>query len=51
MGMRQIGHLDCAKHDPAGPAAGNSRNGTRGKTVLTQLGPVEVNVPRDRAEA
>jgi hypothetical protein len=49
MGMRQVEHLDCANHDPAGPAAGNSRNGTLGKTVLAELGPVEV--PRDRAGA
>jgi hypothetical protein len=49
MGMRQVGHLDCAKHDPAGPAAGNSRNGTLGKWVLAELGTVEV--PRDRAGA
>src|SRR5690606_32232199 len=27
---------------------GNSRNGTRTKTVLTDIGPVEIEVPRDR---
>lgn len=27
---------------------GNERNGTRAKTVLTELGPVEIEVPRDR---
>ena len=27
---------------------GNSRNGTRTKTVLTEIGPVEIEVPRDR---
>ena len=27
---------------------GNSRNGTRPKTVLTEIGPVEIEVPRDR---
>jgi putative transposase len=42
-------HLGYDKHDPAGRGSGNSRNGTRGKTVLTELGPVEVDVPRDRA--
>lgn len=26
----------------------NSRNGTRSKTVLTEIGPVEIDVPRDR---
>jgi putative transposase len=39
-------HLGYDKHDPAGK---NSGNGTRGKTVLTDVGPVEVKVPRDVA--
>jgi transposase-like protein len=38
-------HLGYAKHDPAGRDGGNSRNG---KTVLTEAGPVSVEVPRDR---
>src|SRR5450759_3168448 len=29
-------------------AAGNERNGTRAKTVHTELGPVTLEVPRDR---
>ncbi|MFC4185997.1 IS256 family transposase, partial [Streptomyces flavovirens] len=41
-------HLGYDKHDPAGKNGGNSRNGTRGKTVLTDVGPVEIAVPRDR---
>ncbi len=41
-------HLGYDKHDPAGKNGGNSRNGTRGKTVLTDVGPVEISVPRDR---
>ncbi|MFI5987914.1 IS256 family transposase [Streptomyces sp. NPDC051555] len=41
-------HLGYEKHDPAGDGSGNSRNGTRSKTVLTEVGPVEVEVPRDR---
>ena len=41
-------HLGYDKHDPAGANSGNSRNGSRGKTVLTDVGPVEVGVPRDR---
>jgi transposase-like protein len=41
-------HLGYAKHDPAGRDGGNSRNGHRSKTVLTEAGPVEVAVPRDR---
>ncbi len=32
-------HLGYDKHDPAGKNGGNSRNGTRAKTVLTDLGP------------
>ncbi|MEU3269165.1 IS256 family transposase, partial [Streptomyces bacillaris] len=41
-------HLGYDKHDPAGKNSGNSRNGTRAKTVLTDVGPVEITVPRDR---
>src|SRR3954452_3757259 len=41
-------HLGYDKHDPAGKNGGNSRNGTRSKTVLTEVGPVEIAVPRDR---
>jgi Transposase, Mutator family len=40
-------HLGYEKHDPAGHNGGNSRNGTRSKTVLTEIGPVEIEVPRD----
>jgi putative transposase len=40
-------HLGYDKHDPAGKNSGNSRNGTRAKTVLTDVEPVEVKVPRD----
>src|SRR6187399_608334 len=41
-------HLGYGKHDPAGRDGGNSRNGKRGKTVLTEAGPVSLEVPRDR---
>jgi len=41
-------HLGYAKHERAGDGGGNSRNGRRGKTVLTDVGPVAVSVPRDR---
>ena len=41
-------HLGYEKHDPAGKDGGNSRNGARAKTVLTDVGPVEITVPRDR---
>jgi transposase-like protein len=41
-------HLGYGKHDSAGRDGGNSRNGTRSKTVLTEAGPVQIVVPRDR---
>jgi transposase-like protein len=41
-------HLGYGRHDPAGRGSGNSRNGRRAKTVLTEAGPVEISVPRDR---
>jgi putative transposase len=41
-------HLGYERHDPAGRDGGNSRNGTRAKTVITDVGPVELDVPRDR---
>lgn len=42
-------HLGYAKHEPAGHGSGNSRNGTTPKTVLTEIGPVPLDIPRDRA--
>ena len=42
-------HVGYDKHDPAGRGGGNTRNGSRTKTVLTDVGPVEVRVPRDAA--
>jgi putative transposase len=42
-------HLGYDKHEAAGKNSGNSRNGTRAKTVLTDVGSVEVKVPRDVA--
>jgi putative transposase len=41
-------HLGYAKHAPEGRDKGNSRNGIRSKTVLTEVGEVEIEVPRDR---
>jgi putative transposase len=40
-------HLGYDKHHPAGRNHGNSRNGVRSKTVLTEIGPVQIEVPRD----
>ncbi|MGW1871571.1 IS256 family transposase [Streptomyces mauvecolor] len=39
-------HLGHDKHEKT--TSGNTRNGTRSKTVLTEVGPVAVDVPRDR---
>jgi transposase-like protein len=42
-------HLGYDKHDPMGRNRGDSRSGTRAKTVLTEAaGQVEIEVPRDR---
>ena len=42
-------HLGYEAYDPAGHGSGNSRNGGYTKTVNTEIGPVEVRMPRDRA--
>jgi putative transposase len=42
-------HVGYEPHDPAGHHSGNSRNGTRSKTVITDIGPIDIDVPRDRA--
>lgn len=42
-------HLGYDKHEPAGRGTGNSRNGTTPKTLLTEVGPVPLDIPRDRA--
>lgn len=41
-------HLGYDKHQAAGRNGENSRNGTRSKTVQTEVGPVEIEVPRNR---
>src|ERR1700724_610941 len=41
-------HLGYAEHVPEGRNGGNSRTGRRAKTVLTDTGPAEISVPRDR---
>src|ERR1700733_12284914 len=42
-------HLGYEKGDPSGRGSGNSRNGISAKTVLTEDGEVQIEVPRDRA--
>ncbi|MGH8965054.1 MAG: IS256 family transposase, partial [Actinomycetes bacterium] len=41
-------HLGRDRHERVGDGGGNARNGHRSKTVTTEVGPVEVDVPRDR---
>jgi putative transposase len=40
--------LGYERGDPAGRGSGNNRNGTTPKTVLTDLGAIDLDVPRDR---
>lgn len=42
-------HLGYEKHAPGGRGVPNSRNGTRTKTLRTDQGELEIDVPRDRA--
>ena len=41
-------HLGYEPYDVAGRGSGNSRNGTTPKTVSTEIGEVELRIPRDR---
>ena len=41
-------HLGYDRHAAEGRNSGNSRNGRRPKTVITEVGPVQIEVPRDR---
>ncbi|MCL4165425.1 UNVERIFIED_CONTAM: hypothetical protein GTU68_023357 [Idotea baltica] len=41
-------HLGYEKYAHEGRDGANSRNGTRSKTVITEVGPVEIDAPRDR---
>src|SRR5262250_3732027 len=44
-------HLGYEKHDPDGRDGGNSRNGRRAKTVLTDAGPGgDLGAPRPRSQ-
>jgi putative transposase len=43
------GHLGYEKGDPAGRGSPNSRNGSTPKTLLTEVGAVPLDAPRDRA--
>jgi putative transposase len=41
-------HLGYEPFEPAGRGSGNSRNGSYPKTVSTEIGDVELRIPRDR---
>jgi transposase-like protein len=41
-------HLGYEPYEPSGRNTGNSRNGGYSKTVTTDVGPVELRMPRDR---
>ena len=41
-------HLGYEKNEAAGLGSGNSRNGTSPRTLITEAGPVPLDVPRDR---
>ena len=41
-------HLGRGRHERVGAVGGNSRNGKRSKTLITDIGPVPIDVPRDR---
>ena len=49
LGEELTEHLGYDKHSPAGRGSGNSRNGSTPKRLLTEVGPVDLAVPRDRA--
>lgn len=41
-------HLGYEKHDPEGRHSGNSRNGNSSKSLKSDFGKIEIEVPRDR---
>lgn len=48
MDVELTDHLGYERGDPGGRGSGNSRNGTSDKTVLTDVGSVDLEIPRDR---
>jgi transposase-like protein len=48
LGAELTHHLGYEKGDPAGRGDGNHRNGSYPKTVLTEDGAVDLDIPRDR---
>jgi transposase-like protein len=48
LGEELTQHLGYEKHDPVGRGSGNSRNGSTPKRLLTEIGGIDLEVPRDR---
>src|ERR1700712_3877044 len=48
LGAELSDHLGYEKGDPTAALFSNSRNGTTSKTLASQVGPIELAVPRDR---
>lgn len=48
LGAELTDHLGYEKSDPAGHGSGNSRNGTSKKTLKSEDGAVDLDIPRDR---
>jgi putative transposase len=48
LGVELSDHLGYDKGDPQAALFANSRNGTTPKTLASQVGPIELDVPRDR---
>ncbi|MCU1657844.1 MAG: hypothetical protein JWO57_2500 [Pseudonocardiales bacterium] len=44
LGEEMSEHLGYEKHDPAGRGSGNSRNGSTGKRLLTEIGGIELEI-------
>ena len=51
MSAEMTEHLGYKHGEPKPVGQTNQRNGTSGKTVITDYGPVEIEVPRDRKAA
>lgn len=48
LAVELTGHLGYEPGDPAGAGSGNNRNGSSPKRLATEVGPIELEVPRDR---
>ena len=51
MDVELTDHLGYERGDPGGRGSPNSRNGTTPKTVQTEVGPIGLDVPRDRTSS